>query len=303
MKKRDVLVINHFTRENYFLKRSHFFSELCYSFESCYDILSKLIGRNIIQSLELIFKDSDANIYFDKLEKLLISQNNIYYLKQLILHNRLSEFDKDKLENFVNNVLLNNKSLRILKIIGFEISNMEYNERELDENDQDLPINDITVNNSKSILELAFDFDVKKILSVNKKIKILSVSHDKNKNTGNDSTETFEKFYICKTKELAYEIIACRYLSVVRKHFLPSMNFFNKIKGFIRKYLMKFFPIQIIDIRNDFVRKYINYEDNSHIKTLPDHIIAKIERIGFDKNNIFTLNIEDFLELLFTKHV
>jgi len=288
-------------------KELHIFLENYAAFAACSDIVAKLIGSGLIQSLEFIFKDKDADIYFAPLERLLLDEgNNRNCVAQLILHNRLAEFKKENLESFVNKLLLAHESLRVLKIVGFELSiNEEPNAvqegEEANNNNTGNNENNQNLNNRKS--ELEFDFDIESILAANKKIKILSVAHDKKINIVTE-IDFFEKFYICRLKEFEDEMLACRYLAVVRKNLMPAARFFHRINGFLRKYLVKFFPKKRYEIKSDFANKYINFvNDNAEteMKILPDHVIAKIEKIGFDRSNIKNLKMEQFLEQVFCK--
>ena len=136
---------------------------------------------------------------------------------------------------------------------------------------------------------------------MNKKIKILSVAHGKKINVANEN-DFYEKYYICELKELEYEILACRYLAAVRKNLLPVAGFFHKINGYLRKYLVKFFPVKSFEIKSDFANKFINFVNkDDEIKMLPYHIIAKIEKIGFDRSSIKNIKMDHFLETVLGK--
>jgi len=278
-------------------KELHIFLENYDSFIVCIEFVSKIIGSGYIQSLEFVFKDNEADIYFEDLENILLSEANKNCVTQLILHNRLAEFNKENLENFVNKILLNHQSLRVLKLIGFELSL-----NELILTDDELVNGDNNNINFNREAELTFDFDVQNILSKNKKIKILSVAHDKKVNVANQ-IDFYEKFYICKTKELEYEVLACRYLATVRKSFLPAADFFRKVNRNLRKYLVKFFPVKSYEIKSDYANIIVNYDDNDEIKVLPDYVIGKIEKIGFDRSNIKDLKMEYFLGDIFGKQI
>jgi len=280
------------------LKELHIFLEDFTAFENCSEILNNVISTNLIQSIEFIFKNETATKFYEPLEKILLNPKNIFCIMQLVLHNNKANFEKESFEKFVNYLLLNHKSLRILKIVGFELP---LNDFEVEEIEQNVNSNEIGNGNGLSLnkmADLAFEFDIENILAINKKIKILSVSHDRRFQNSNKN-EYFEKFYICKTKELIYEILACRYLNIVRNNFLPAEQFFHKINGFIRKYLIKFFKVKIFEIKNDFITNLYNFNDCSEIKKLPDHIISKIEKIAFERRNIKYLNLQSFLEEVF----
>jgi hypothetical protein len=274
------------------------------SFIVCREFVSKIIGSGYIQSLEFVFKDNEADIYFEDLENILLGEANKNCVTQLILHNRLADFKKENLENFVNKILLNHQSLRVLKLIGFELSVNQYNLPD-DEQANDENNNNNNNNNNQNLnreAELTFDFDVENILAKNKKIKILSVAHDIKVNHAN-VIDFFEKFYICKTQELEYEVLACRYLATIRKSFLPAADFFQKVNRNLRKYLVKFFPVKSFEIKSDFANIIVNYVDKDDIKVLPDYVIGKIEKIGFDRSNIKDLRMEYFLGEVLGKHI
>lgn len=280
-------------------KELHIFLDNFQSFSSFAEIISKIIGTNYVQSLEFIFKDKEADLYYELLEHILLSEANRNCVTQLVLHNRLAEFNKEKLENFVNKILLNHNNLRILKLVGFELSANELNlpaeDQENENNNIDNRINnDNNLNLANRKAELDFDFDVESILAKNNKIKILSVAHDRKINIANEF-EFLEKFYICKTKELANEMLSCRYLATVRNKLLPAAAFFHRINGYLRKYLLKFFPVKSFEIKNEFADKFLNYIDKDTTNMLPDYVIAKIEKIGFERSNIKKLNMDHFL--------
>ena len=114
----------------YFLngnKELHIILDNYTAFLTCRDVIEKLIGSGLIQSLEFVFKDKEADIYFAPLEQLLLGKDSKNCVVQLVLHNRLAEFKKENLENFVNKVLLGHENLRVLKIVGFELSVTEGN--------------------------------------------------------------------------------------------------------------------------------------------------------------------------------
>lgn len=310
-------------------KELHIFLDNYAAFAACSDVVAKLIGSGLIQSLEVIFKDKEADCYFATLERLLLGQEeneegkkekkNGNCVAQLILHNRLAEFKKENLEKFVNRLLISNAGFRVLKLVGFELSGNEEgiegnninnnnndnqnenNNGENNNNNENANGNNNNQNLNSREAELLFDFDIEAILAANTKIKILSVAHDKKINLANE-IDFFEKFYICRLKELEYEELACRHLAVLRKNFLPAASFFHKINGFIRKYLVKFFPVKSFEVKNDFASKFINYVDkDQELNILPDYVIAKIEKIGFNRSNIKNLEMEYFLEQVLGK--
>ena len=67
--------------------------------------------------------------------------------------------------------------------------------------------------------------------------------------------------------------------------------------------MLKFFPLKSFEMKNDFATKHINFTEltGDECNKLPDHVIAKIEKIGFDRSNLKTLQMDDFLEQVFGK--
>lgn len=290
-------------------------------FQQCEDMMFNFVNSNKIQTLEIIFVEYNVKDYFDVLEKILLAECNKSNLSLLVLHNRGSEFDKKAVEDFVNKILLNHQGLRIMKLVGFEIPPDDINNNSIDndnnevnegteENEEEIEqsnnsnnnlVSGMTYNSNNNFKntnsELNFDFDIENILAKNKNIRILSVSHDKKINV---LEENFvEKFYISKINKLESEILATQYLTHVRKYFLPVSNFMNKLNHFVRKYLLKFFPVKIYDYKCDWVNRlaYLNLDENQEIiSNLPDHLIFKIQKIGYDKSTLNHLTIQSFLD-------